>query len=67
MASALGSLGRIEDARLALEKLLELKPDFSREWFESILIGVDPSLMDSYFEGLHKAGLRDPDKAARLD
>jgi adenylate cyclase len=57
LASALGRLGRIEEARKSLAKLLELNPDFSQKWFESILIGVDPSLTDSYFEGLYKAGL----------
>jgi adenylate cyclase len=57
LVSALGSLGRIEEARKALDTLLELKPDFSREFFESVMIGADPSLTDSYFEGLYKAGL----------
>jgi Flp pilus assembly protein TadD len=57
LASALGSLGRIEEARKALHTLLELQPDFSREWFDSVMIGFDPSLTDSYFDGIHMAGL----------
>jgi adenylate cyclase len=57
LASVLGSLGRIEEARKALDTLLELQLDFSREWFDSVVIGVDPSIMESYFDGLHMAGL----------
>ena len=60
LATALGSLDRIEEARAELQKLLELHPDFSREWFESVLIGVDPLLTDAYFAGLYKAGLDAP-------
>ncbi len=51
---------RIEEARTELDKLIELKLDFSREWYESVLIDVDPSLTDTYFEGLRKAGLDAP-------
>ena len=57
LASVLGRVGRVEEARKSLAKLLELKPDFSQEWHESFLIGVDPSLTDTFFEGLYKAGL----------
>jgi TolB-like protein/Tfp pilus assembly protein PilF len=57
LATVLGRVGRVEEARKSLAKLLELKPDFSQEWFESILIGVDPSFTDAIFEGLYKAGL----------
>ena len=57
LTSVLGRVGRVEEARGSLAKLLALKPDFSQEFFESILIGVDPSLSDTIFEGLYKAGL----------
>ena len=57
LAAALGSLGHIDEAQAELQKLLELNPDFSREWFETVLVGADPTLTDAYFEGLHKAGL----------
>ena len=56
-ASALGQLGRIEEARLILAKVRELQPDFSRKFFESIWTGVDPSFTTPYFAGLRKAGL----------
>ena len=62
LASALGSLGRIEEARPILDKLRELKPDFSLEFFESVWIGVDPSFTALLFEGLRKAGLDIPDE-----
>ncbi len=64
LASALGSLGRIEEARPVLDKLRELKPDFSPEFFKSVWIGVDPSFTTPYFEGLRKAGMDIPDEAA---
>jgi Flp pilus assembly protein TadD len=64
LASALGHLGRIEEARPALDKLLELKPEFSPEFFDSVWIGVDRSFTTPFFEGLRKAGLDVPDEAA---
>jgi TolB-like protein/Flp pilus assembly protein TadD len=64
LASALGGLGRIEEARPALDKLLELNPDFSPEWFETVNVGADPSFTTPYFEGLRKAGLDIPDESA---
>ncbi len=67
LASVLGRVGRVKEARESLAKLFELKPDFSQELFESILIGVDPSLTDTIFDGLYKAGLPDPDRAAGSD
>ncbi len=67
LASALGNLARIEEARSALDKLLELKPDFSPEWVKSIWIGADPLYLATYFEGLRKAGLDITDEAAATD
>ena len=66
-ASALGQLGRIEEARLALARVRELKPDFSREWFDAVWIGVDPSFTTPYFAGLRKAGLDTRDDATASD
>ncbi len=60
LASALGSLGRIEEARKELDTLLELNPGFSQEWFKSVMPGAHTSLLDAYFSGLYKAGLQDP-------
>jgi len=38
LASVLGSLGRIEEARPALDKLLDLNPDFSPEWVKLVFL-----------------------------
>ena len=67
LASALGSLGRFEEAQPILKKLLELQPDFSPEFFESVWVGVDSSVTEPYFEGLRKAGLDFPDAPAGTD
>ncbi len=67
LASALGSLGRIEEARPALDKLLELNPDFSPEWVKGVWIGIDPSYLATYFEGLRKAGLDFSDEQPAKD
>ena len=64
LASALGNLGRIEEARPVCKELLELKPDFSRKFVEDLFVNVDQSFLAPYFEGLYKAGLHDPDQAA---
>jgi adenylate cyclase len=65
LASALGNLGRISEARSALDKLLELKPDFSRKLFDSVFVNDDPASFAAYFYGLRKAGLDIPDEPDR--
>ncbi len=67
LAAALGHLGRGEDARAMLDKTIELNPDFSRQWFDSIFIGADPSLVAIYFGVLRKAGLDMPDESQTGD
>ena len=62
LATALGRLGRIEEAQPVIDKLRELKPDFSPEFFDRGRIGVDPSFSSPYFQGLRKAGLDIPDE-----
>ena len=60
-ATAYGHLGRTDDARAAIDKLLVLYPDFAekaREELESIY-WPDPEYIDRYMEGLEKAGLFD--------
>ena len=56
-ASILGNLGKIDKARAALAKLLDLRPDFSESFYDRLFVGIDPAVRTSYFEGLHKAGL----------
>ena len=59
LASVLGHLGRTDDAREALAKLLELKPDYSDALVKSIYRGAHPR-MSAVQEGLYKAGMPRP-------
>lgn len=57
---ALGYLGEAEDARLACEQLLCLKPDFSGSWARERLFYVrDNAQLGLYIEGLRRAGVPD--------
>ncbi len=61
-ATAYGHLGRTEDARAAVDKLLKLYPDFAkkaRQELESIY-WPNPEYIDRYVAGLRKAGLEIP-------
>lgn len=59
LVSALGHLGKKEDAEAAVKDLLELKPNFTIEFARERLFYLkDKSQIDLYVEGLSKAGLR---------
>jgi adenylate cyclase len=60
LASILGHLGRTEEARAAVSKLLELKPDYSEAFVAKMFPGVDPRITEVNFGGLYKAGLPRP-------
>lgn len=58
-AAILGQLGRSDEARLRLDKLLERQPEFreqGRNIVKRLLYSAD--LVESIFEGLHKAGFQ---------
>ena len=57
LASALGQLGRAEDARAALDDAVRLKPDFSLALVERTTRYRHPADREHYLEGLRKAGL----------
>ncbi len=57
-ASILGNLGELAKASAALERLLDLRPDFSESFYDRLFVGIDPAVKAPYFEGLHRAGLR---------
>jgi adenylate cyclase len=59
-AAALGQMGKHNNAKIAVEQLLKLRPDFSAHgrWLISRYVKVD-ALIDSIIEGLRKAGLVD--------
>ena len=57
LASTLGHLGELEDARGVWKDLLEINPDFSITDRLGILPFADPSDTDRIIEGLAKSGL----------
>jgi len=55
--SALGHLGRSEDACDAIKRALEMKPDASIAYVDEALPITDPHCREIFHEGLRKAGL----------
>jgi TolB-like protein/Tfp pilus assembly protein PilF len=64
LAQALAGQGKSEEARAALNTLLEIQPDFSPEFFERMWPNTDRTFFAAYFDLLHKAGLDIPDEPA---
>jgi adenylate cyclase len=66
LVSALAHLGRHEEAKIALAKLLEVKPDFSLNAVLSAFSPLNPAAPRLHFrrmfDGLRKAGLNIPDE-----
>jgi adenylate cyclase len=56
LAASYGHLGRSEEAKGALDALLQLTPDFSAEHLRTFL---PPAVVEHYLEGLRKAGWKD--------
>ncbi len=50
-------LGRVEEAREALEQAFTIKPDLSTGYFEQIFHFKDSAEMAHVMGGLHEAGL----------
>ena len=59
LASALGNLGQTTEAREAVDEALQRKPDLSLAYLETTLPTKQPGGLETYFEGLRKAGLPD--------
>jgi tetratricopeptide (TPR) repeat protein len=57
LASALGNLGQIEEGRTAVDEALRQNPDFSLSYVEKTLPTKQPHGLQSYLDGLRKAGL----------
>jgi adenylate cyclase len=56
--AACAHLGRIEEARGVLERLLELQPDLTIARFRArYAVTLPPEVLDIYVEGYRKAGL----------
>ena len=56
LAAALGQLGRVEEAREALDEAFRLAPDITLERLRSV---NSPRLMERMLEGWRKAGWKD--------
>ena len=71
LASALALLDRREEAKIALDKLLEIEPDFSPDGFMAVLSPLNPEalrpLFKTWIDGLRKAGLDIPDEPGAAD
>ena len=71
LASALALLDRPEEAKIALDKLLEVKPDFSPDAAPAANSPLNPEalwpLYKPWFDGLRKAGLDIPDELLAED
>ena len=71
LASALALLDRREEAKIALDKLLEIKPDFSLDAVLAAYSPLNPAALrpqfKTMFDGLRKAGLDIPDDQSPVD
>jgi len=56
LANALGQLGRLDEAREALEQFLARTPGFSEQTTRSVLPFRDEAVFQHWLEGLRKAG-----------
>ena len=57
LAAALANLGRIDEARAAIEKAIEWKPDLTLSFVEKNMPTKQPGGLAPYLDGLRKAGL----------
>jgi tetratricopeptide (TPR) repeat protein len=71
LAPALALPGRREEAKIALDTLQEIKPDFKPDAILPAFSPVNPEslrpLFKTYFDGLRKAGLDIPDVPSATD
>jgi len=71
LVAALALLGRREEAKIALDKLLEIKPDFSPDALLAAISPLNPEALrpqfKTMFDGLRKAGLDIPDEPTAGD
>jgi hypothetical protein len=71
LASALALLDMCEEAKIALERLLDIKPDFSPDDVLASYSPLDPKALRPQFktwiDGLRKAGLDIPNELPTAD
>jgi TolB-like protein/Tfp pilus assembly protein PilF len=59
LAASYAVVGRLEEARAALEEELRLEPDITIQKIRFELSSADPDFLDRYFNALRKAGMRE--------
>jgi adenylate cyclase len=59
LASALGNLGKIAEAREAIDEALQRKPDLSLAYLETTLPTKQSGGLETFLDGMRKAGLRE--------
>lgn len=57
LASSLAHAGRVDEARTALARAIELDPKFTLGGGRRIVLAGNPAMADSYMSGLKMAGL----------
>ena len=71
LASALALLDRREEAKIALDKVLEINPDFTSDTVLEVYSPFDPEalrpVLAKWIDGLRMAGLDIPDEPAAAD
>jgi adenylate cyclase len=59
LAASYAHLGRLDEARTALQEVLRLTPEFSLGSLQTIMLGADSDFVTRMTEGLRKAGLKE--------
>jgi adenylate cyclase len=59
LAASYAHLGRLEEARTALEEMFRLNPEFSLATDRVVLSTAEPAFVERLFDGLRKAGLKE--------
>jgi adenylate cyclase len=59
LAASYARLGRIDEARAALEEQLRIEPDLTLDKVRRQNPGVDPEFLEPFLDGLRKAGLEE--------
>jgi adenylate cyclase len=59
LASSYAHLGRLDEARTALEEMLRRSPEFSLDAVRMVSSFADPAFMERWIDGLRKAGFKE--------
>jgi adenylate cyclase len=59
LAASCAHLGRLDEARAALQEAVRLQPDFSLDTFKMMFSSSDPGFAERYLDGLRRAGMKD--------